>query len=124
MTLSEMTIATQDGIVYATLSGEIDMSNVQQIRSELGHALTNQAAGLVLDLTDVDYLDSAGMHLVHSLRANLRSHGQRLALVIPTGSVVNDALRLAGIDWESERVATPQDAPRAFGTESGSTPAP
>ena len=115
MTLSQLSLETSDGIVYATLGGEIDMSNVQQIRLELGHALTNQVLGLVLDLTAVDYLDSAGIHLVHSLRTTLRSHGQKLALVIPEDSVVNDALRLAGVDWEVERIGSCAEAPWALG---------
>jgi anti-anti-sigma regulatory factor len=70
----------------------------------------------VLDLTNVDYLDSAGMHLVHSLRSGLRSHGQKLALVIPEGSVIQDALRLAGMDWRDVLIASTEDAPQAFGT--------
>ena len=115
MTLSELTIDTDGDLVCATIVGDIDMSNVPQIRREIGQAVSNQASGLLLDLTEVDYLDSAGMDLVHSLRANLRSHGQKLALVIPDDSVINDALRLAGVDWAAERIATRADASLAFG---------
>jgi anti-anti-sigma factor len=115
MTDFELRIDAVDGIVYVTLSGDIDMSNVQHVRQEFGLAVTNQEIGLVLDLSDVDYLDSAGMHLVHSLRTNLRGHGQQLALVIPPGSVINDALRLAGVNWEGQRIASAADAPGAFG---------
>ena len=114
MTLPDLTIHSRDGIVCATLTGDIDMSYVPQIRREIGQAVSNQAIGLVLDMTAVDYLDSAGMHLVHNLRTNLRSHGQRLALVIPDDSVINDALRLAGVDWSEHRVASCDDAVRAF----------
>jgi anti-anti-sigma factor len=115
MTNSWLRIDAADGIVYVTLSGDIDMSNVQHVRQEIGLAVTNQEIGLVLDLSGVDYLDSAGMHLVHSLRTNLRSHGQQLALVIPPGSVINDALRLGGVDWEDQRIGSVADAPGTFG---------
>jgi anti-anti-sigma factor len=115
VTLSEIAFDTRDGVVCAFLTGDIDMSNVQEIRVELGHAVNNQALGLVLDLTEVDYLDSAGMQLVQTLRANLRSHGQRLALVIPSDSVINDALRLAGVDWAEDRMASCDEAVSTFG---------
>jgi anti-anti-sigma factor len=117
MTLAELTLETRDGIIYASLTGDIDTSNVPQIRLEIGQAVTNSALGLVLDLTDVDYLDSAGMHLIHSLRTRLRSHGQKLALVIPEASIINDALRLAGIDWQDHRIPTSADAPRYLGVD-------
>ena len=65
---------------------------------------------------EVDHVDTAGMHLVHSLRANLRSHGQGLALVIPDDSVIKDALRLAGVDWAEDRVASTEDAVSGFGS--------
>ncbi len=115
MTLGELHVDTRDGIVYASIAGDVDMSNVQQIRDGLGRATSNQALGLVLDLSHVDYLDSAGIHLIHTLHSSLRSHGQKLALIIPQGSVINDALRLAGIDWGNRLIAAPEDAPRAFG---------
>jgi anti-anti-sigma factor len=117
VSLSEVTFDTREGVVCAALTGDVDMSNVQQIRLEIGHAIGNQALGLVLDLTEVDYLDSAGMQLVQTLRANLRSHGQRLALVIPSDSVINDALRLAGVDWAEDRVVSCAEAVSSFGDE-------
>src|SRR5579875_114766 len=99
MSLGDVNIESREGIVYARIAGDVDMSNVQQIRDALGRATPNQALGMVLDLTEVDYLDSTGIHLIHTLQAGLRSHGQKLALIIPEDSVINDALRLAGLDW-------------------------
>ena len=116
MTIGELKLEARDGIVYAIVAGDIDMSNVQQIREALGRATTNQALGLVLDLSGVDYMDSAGIHLIHSLGSHLRSHGQKLALIIPPDSVINDALRLAGLNWENARIAATDEAPRIFGS--------
>lgn len=120
--MSELKVESREGIVYATLVGDIDMSNVQQLREALGRATSNQALGLVIDLSDVDYLDSAGIHLIHSLGSQLRSHGQKLAVVIPEDSVINDALRLAGLSWASERIARPEDAPQHFAATSPPEP--
>lgn len=121
MTLVEVSIESRDDIVHARIAGDIDMSNVQQIRDAIGRATSNQAIGLVLDLTDVDYLDSAGIHLIYTLRSSLRSHGQKLALIIPENSVINDALRLAGMDWRDALIADSTQASQAFGSTAAPT---
>lgn len=115
MSEPDLRIEIERGIVYVALRGDVDLSNVPEVRRRIGAAVSNQALGLVLDLSEVDYLDSAGMHLVHSLRADLRRHGQQLALIIPNGSVINDALRLAGIDWEEQLIERRDEAERRFG---------
>jgi anti-anti-sigma factor len=52
----------------------------------------------VLDLSGIDYLDSAGIHLLYRLRESVRARGLTFALVVPRESPVFDALRLAGIE--------------------------
>ena len=121
MTLADLTIRVQDGIVYATFRGDIDMSNVPEIRSELNHTTTNQALALVLDLSEVEYLDSAGIHLVHNLHVSLRSRGQKLGLVIPADSMINDALRLAGLSWADERFESAEAAAQALSAAAADT---
>lgn len=73
------------------------MSSARDLSSAVATAATNDVIGVVLDLTDVDYLDSAGIHLIFRLREALQARGQELRLVIPDLSPVNDVLRLAGI---------------------------
>lgn len=116
MRLAELRVERMDSIVHASLRGEVDMSNTDEIRLELTGATTNDALALVLDLTDVVYLDSAGIHMIHRLREDLRARGQRLALVIPADSLINDTLRLAGLDWEKERVESVEEARRLLGS--------
>jgi len=97
MKLADVRFSRQAGAVVAHLTGEIDMSNAQELTEAVFGATGNHALGVVLDLTDVEYLDSAGIHLIYRLGDGLRVRGQRLALVIPSTSPVNDALRLAGV---------------------------
>ena len=84
-------------VVVATLTGEVDLSNAMLICDAIGDATPNTALAVVLDLGPVDYLDSAGIHLVYRLRENLRARGQKLLLAIPADSPVQDSLRLAGV---------------------------
>lgn len=102
------------GVVVAELSGEIDMANADELHGAMAAATSNQALGLVIDLTDVEYLDSAGIHMVYRLRDALRAHGQRLGLVVPATSTINDALRLAGIGWGGAISASVEEALQAL----------
>ena len=108
MRLADLSIETRGPVVVARLRGDIDMSNAGQLRDELNAATSNDALGLVLDLSEVEYLDSAGIHMIHRLRDGLRTHGQQLRLVIPADSLVTSTLRLAGVDWGEEVVGSPE----------------
>jgi anti-sigma B factor antagonist len=97
MTTSDVRFNRHGDTVIARLSGEVDMSNSGDLASAITSAATNEVMAVVVDLSDVDYLDSAGIHLLFRLREALSARGQRLALVIPSASSVRDTLRLAGV---------------------------
>ncbi|MGZ4196798.1 MAG: STAS domain-containing protein [Solirubrobacteraceae bacterium] len=95
--LADVRFELRDQLVVSTVTGEVDLSNATQICDAIGEATPNTALGVVLDLSHVDYLDSAGIYLIYRLRENLRARGQKLMLAIPADSPVQDSLRLAGI---------------------------
>ncbi|MCS0604360.1 STAS domain-containing protein [Streptomyces sp. LP11] len=73
-----------DGTPCLTVSGEIDMSNA----GVLADALDGTPGRLVLDLTGVHYLDSAGLSL-------LFAHADRLELVVP--ALLEPVLTVSGL---------------------------
>lgn len=73
-----------DGTALLTAVGEIDMSNT----TELAAALTAAPGPLVLDLTGVEYLDSAGLSV-------LFSHAERIELV--TNPLLEPVLTISGL---------------------------
>jgi len=46
------------------LSGEVDLSNADELRSDIVQAVPHEASGVVLDLTETTYLDSTGIRLL------------------------------------------------------------
>ncbi len=112
MRLADLQLIDEGRVVIARLSGELDLSNTANIGGALTESFPNVALALILDLTDVEYLDSAGIHLLYELRERLRARGQTLRLVIPADSPANDALRLAGV---SGHVATSETLDDALG---------
>jgi anti-anti-sigma factor len=62
-----------DGIPVVTVAGEIDMSNADRFRDALGLAAAAADGGsFVVDLTGVEYLDSAGVHALFEHAAQIR----------------------------------------------------
>jgi anti-anti-sigma factor len=104
MSLGDVQISHAPGAIVARLVGEIDMSNAEDLGASVIGATPNGARGVVLDLSEVEYLDSAGIYVIHGMRASLQARGQDLVLVIPARSPVHDALRLSGAERPGEVV--------------------
>jgi anti-sigma B factor antagonist len=104
MSLADVHISQAPGVLVARLIGEVDMSNAEELGASVIGATPNDARGVVLDLTQVDYLDSAGIYVIHGMRASLQARGQTMVMVIPADSPVYDALRLSGAERPGEVV--------------------
>jgi anti-sigma B factor antagonist len=95
MRLVDLNIESRDRLVVARLDGEIDLSNAVELGAAITSRVPNDALGLVIDLTRVDYLDSAGIHVLFELRDRLRTRGQEIRLVVPEDADIFEALRVA-----------------------------
>jgi anti-anti-sigma factor len=114
MEIADLTLESLNGVVHAAVKGDIDLSNAKELRQQIREAMSIEALGVILDLSGVRYLDSAGIHFIHSLREDLRARGQRIELVIPDGSPILDTLRLAGLDWGRAASRSVEDAHRTL----------
>ena len=59
--------------------------------------MTNQDHGLVLDLRDTTYLDSAGVNVIFELAERLSARQQRLAAVVPDRAIIERVLTLVNL---------------------------
>jgi anti-sigma B factor antagonist len=114
MNLADVQITVTPNALVAHVSGEIDMSNAEEMGSTVIAATPNDAYGVVLDLSGVDYLDSAGIYVIYGMRSRLQARGQALMLVIPPGSPVHDTLRLSGAQHPGEVTEAVDEALRAL----------
>ena len=96
--LPNLTIAVDDGIVIASLTGEIDLSNATEITDALLGGVPNEALGLVIDLSNVSYLDSAGVRMLAELDHRLGWRAQILRVVAPESSRSRRVLVIAGLE--------------------------
>jgi anti-anti-sigma factor len=97
MPLADVHFESIAEVVVAHLTGEIDMSNADEVADALSAQTPVEARALVLDLREVGYLDSAGIRLIYNLRGRLDHRGQQLRLVVEPGGPITDALRVADV---------------------------
>jgi anti-anti-sigma factor len=86
-----------DGTCFVRLRGEIDIANADEISKAIDAAAAKSHSGLVLDLTEATYLDSAGVALLFRLAHRLRARRQQMRLVVPHGAPVRAVLDLTGL---------------------------
>jgi anti-anti-sigma factor len=87
-----------DGAVVAVIEGEVDAVSVGEVAISLRRIVENQLYRVVIDLTGVSYLDSAGINLLFSVGGDVRARQQELHLVIRPGSPIERMLHIVGAD--------------------------
>ncbi|MFF5076220.1 STAS domain-containing protein [Actinoplanes sp. NPDC000266] len=88
--LSFATAPGPDGATVLTAAGEIDMSNAAEFAAALDAALAQAAGGtVVVDLTKIDYIDSAGLAVVFP-------HVERVRLI--ASELLAPVLTVVGLD--------------------------
>ncbi len=85
ITLSTST--SDDGTVTVTVVGEVDTFTAPVLRSTLDTQLEQQPKGLVIDLSGVQFLGSAGLAVLVETQKSARSRDVELRLVATTRAV-------------------------------------
>ena len=85
-----------EGTAVAALDGELDTANVGDVGARLRRLAENRAMRLVVDLSEVTYIDSAGINLLFAVGEEMRGRQQELHLVVRSGSPIERMLRIAG----------------------------
>jgi anti-anti-sigma factor len=87
----------QGTLCLVRVHGEIDLSNAQEVSSAIGTVMGQEARRLVIDLSDITYLDSAGVALLLRLADRLQTRRRELHLVVPRGSPIRRVLLFTGL---------------------------
>jgi anti-anti-sigma factor len=96
-TSAEIAVERNGSAVVARLSGEVDMTNSSYVGEELARSVPNDAAALVVDLSETRYLDSAAIELLFDLSRRLGHRRQDLRLVLPPSSPLKRVLELTEV---------------------------
>jgi anti-anti-sigma factor len=84
-----------DGGVVVRLAGELDLYNADVVRAALAEAVASRPQRLVVDLAQVEFLDSTALGVLIEARSKLGKGG--LVLASP-GAETRRALQVSGLD--------------------------
>ncbi len=113
--LAQLTIDPRGPVLVARIAGEVDLSNVEDIRTGLVNAVQHDTECLVLDLTETSYLDSTGVRLLFELAERLHGRRQELRLVVDDTALVHRVIVLTQLDQRVPLDQTVAAAIDAFG---------
>lgn len=87
--------ARENGVTVLSPAGRIDTTTAGALESRLATVLTAAAPQLVVDLSAVDYISSAGLRVLLVAARRVQASGGRLALCA-LGQPVRQVFQLAG----------------------------
>ena len=96
----EFSVTTEpmgDRGALVAVCGELDMLTVPRLREELDAVIDRGANRLVLDLTDVTFIDSLSLAAIVTVRRKL-GEGGRVGVVIEEGSYAMLIFEIGGLD--------------------------
>jgi anti-anti-sigma factor len=82
---------------WVAIAGEIDLANAASVESAIFDAISNDDTEVVVDLTDVAYIDSSGVRILFALAARLRTLQVELAIAAPPASPARRIIELSGM---------------------------
>jgi anti-sigma B factor antagonist len=97
MPMADVRIEREDKTVVAVLTGEVDMSNAASIRQQIARSVTPDDDALLVDLSELSFIDSAGLHTLIELRTVLHERRQQLLLCVSHGSTIERAMEIVGL---------------------------
>jgi anti-sigma B factor antagonist len=88
------------GVFIVRVSGELDISHEQELRTELDGGLAGSQGGVVVDLTDCAFIDSTGVRALLLCREAQRENGAgegKIAIASGKSQIVR-ILSVMGLD--------------------------
>lgn len=102
-------------VQVVSVEGDVDVARAPLLREELRRSLQNHDLGLVVDLSETRYLDSAGVNVLFELAEDLAERQLGFAIVIPEGGLVERVVTIVDLAAVAGLHRTVEDAKSALG---------
>lgn len=78
--------------------GELDLAAARDLTPQLNEAVGRLDTSVIVDLTEVTFLDSTALGAIVQADSRMRRSGRRLSAVVPAGSAAAVLLELVGLE--------------------------
>jgi anti-sigma B factor antagonist len=96
--LAQLETEERGDVVVARLTGEVDVSCASHMGDRIASAVPTSARALVVDFSDLEFIDSSGVAMLFMLSRRLGSRRQELHCVAPENSPVARVLQIVEFD--------------------------
>lgn len=110
----DISVAWTDRTVVLSVLGSLDMESAPQLSESISNALSNEPSAILVDLTGVEFLASAGMTVL--VTANEQTRDAVTFGIVADGPAVGRPMRLVGLDKELTMYADVESALAAMST--------
>ena len=102
----ELRTENDHGAPRLVVSGELDLASADELEAQLKQLESSEPELLVLDLRELEFMDSTGLRAVIAADARARDRGARL-VVVRAPEEVDRVFRLTRMDQHLELVDEP-----------------
>ena len=110
---------THGDVILMTVAGRVDLETAASFEESLQAAISKAAAGVVVDLSGVEYISSIGLRAL-MIGANESETGGKGFAVVALQPMVREVLQIAGLDKVIRTFDMPDAALKAI-TEQAAT---
>ena len=93
----EVTVSGQTGVPVLRACGEIDVASAPEFHASLGELIGREVAVVIVDLSEVTFIDSTGLGVLVGAEKEIRGAGRDLRVVV-TRPQIRRVLELTGLD--------------------------
>lgn len=102
--------ANNGSTAIAVLEGEIDLANGMHFADELLAKIPDDATALIVDLSELRYIDSAGVRSLFEIASALKMREQSLTLAVPEESLLLSVLKITSVEEVASICSTRDEA--------------
>jgi len=104
---------TQGEVIALVLTGDLDSFSSNYLKEQLGKLFSDSKYEIIIDLTKVDFVDSAGLgQLVSALKLCVHHNGN--LMLVGVNESISDLLRITKLDTVFRVYSTVDDAASGF----------
>jgi anti-sigma B factor antagonist len=104
-----------DGVYVVRVRGEVDMSHEEELSAELRSAVDAEASGIVVDLTECEFIDSTGVRaLLLGREAQSAERGSPSIAVAASSEQILRILSVMGVNRVIQIHSTVEEAAAAL----------
>ena len=90
-------VGTCEGFTLARAAGEIDLSNAAEFAEALIEVVDGASPGLIVDMSSLRYVDSAGVRALFDVIRHLEARRQTVALVLAESSPLKKLIKVTNV---------------------------